>query len=90
MLVNNAGAAWLVRTEGFPAAELIDRAAMRWLVSSPEVVAEAIVQAGPGGKADRYVPRYYWIGAALRLLAPRLVRRATGGGALTTATTAGE
>jgi short-subunit dehydrogenase len=79
-----------VRTEGFPATELIDRMATRWLVSSPEVVAEAIMQAGPGGKVERYVPRYYWIGAALRLLAPALVRRATRGGALTTATKAGE
>jgi hypothetical protein len=48
------------------------------------------MQAGPGGKVERYVPRYYWIGAALRLLAPALVRRATRGGALTTATKAGE
>jgi len=31
-------------------------------------VAEAIVQAGPGGRAERYVPRYYWIFAALRIL----------------------
>ncbi len=76
-----------VRTEGFPAAELNNRPATRWLVSSPEVVAEAIVQVGPGGKAERYVPRYYWIAAATRLLAPALVRWATGGGALSTATT---
>ncbi len=43
------------------------------------------MEAGPGGRAERYVPRYYWIGAALRLLAPGLTRRATAGGALTTA-----
>jgi uncharacterized protein len=47
-------------------------------------VAEAIVEAGPGGRAERYVPRFYWIFAALRVLAPRLVRRAVGGGAFTT------
>ena len=29
----------------------------RWLVSKPERVAEAILDAGPGGKAERYVPR---------------------------------
>jgi len=75
-----------VKTEGFPAAELVARASTRWLVSTPEVVAEAILDAGPGGRAERYVPRYYWLGAALRILAPGLVRRATRGGALTPAT----
>jgi short-subunit dehydrogenase len=79
-----------VRTEGFPAAELLATAATRMIVSEPGVVAEAIVAAGPGGKAERYVPRYYWIPAALRILAPALIRRATGGGAFTTATKAGE
>ncbi|MGI8507056.1 MAG: SDR family NAD(P)-dependent oxidoreductase [Solirubrobacteraceae bacterium] len=79
-----------VKTEGFPASELLARAPTRWLVSAPELVAEAILQAGPGGRAERYVPRYYWIAAALRTLAPGLVRRATAGGALTTATKAGE
>jgi short-subunit dehydrogenase len=77
-----------VKTEGFPATELLARAPTRWIVSTPEVVAEAIMDAGPGGRAERYVPRYYWIAAALRTLAPRLVRRATAGGGLTTATTA--
>jgi short-subunit dehydrogenase len=67
-----------VKTEGFPAKEL-----PRWIVSKPEVVAEAIVEAGPGGKPERYVPRPYWLAAALRILAPALVRRATGGGAFT-------
>jgi short-subunit dehydrogenase len=72
-------------TEGFPADELRARAATRWIVSKPEAVAEAIVHAGPGGKAERYVPRPYWLAAALRILAPALVRRATAGGAFTTA-----
>jgi uncharacterized protein len=79
-----------VRTEGFPAAELLARPQTRWLVSEPERVAEAILEAGPGGKAERYVPRWYWLAAALRLLAPALVRRATAGGALTTTTKASE
>ena len=79
-----------VRTEGFPAAELLARAPTRWIVSTPDVVAEAIMEAGPGGRAERYVPRYYWIAAALRILAPHLVRRATAGGAMTTATKAGD
>jgi short-subunit dehydrogenase len=72
-----------VATEGFPQSELVDRRATRWIVSTPEKVAEAIVEAGPGGRAERYVPRPYWAAAALRVLAPRLVRRATGGGAMT-------
>jgi len=59
-----------VRTEGFPAAEL-----PKLLVSEPEIVAEAIYETGPGGKPERYVPRWYWIPAALRILAPRLLRR---------------
>jgi short-subunit dehydrogenase len=75
-----------VRTEGFPAAELTANRLTRWLVSEPERVAEAIEQAGPGGRAERYVPRYYWVPAALRVLAPGLIRRATAGGAFTTAT----
>ena len=75
-----------IATEGFPATELRARALTRWIVSTPERVAEAIVDAGPGGKPERYVPRPYWLAAALRILAPRLVRRATSGGAFTTAT----
>jgi short-subunit dehydrogenase len=79
-----------VRTEGFPARELLASPATRWIVSEPEVVAEAIVDAGPGGRPERYVPRMYWLAAAARILAPALVRRATGGGAFSTSTGAGE
>jgi short-subunit dehydrogenase len=76
-----------VATEGFPQRELVDNPRTRWMVSSPEKVAEAIVDAGPGGKAERYVPRAYWLAAALRILAPGLVRRATGASAMTPDTT---
>jgi short-subunit dehydrogenase len=76
-----------VKTEGFPASELTASAATRWLVSTPDVVAEAILEAGPGGRAERYVPRYYWIFAALRIVTPRVVRAAVARGALTTSTT---
>ncbi len=75
-----------VRTEGFPAAELVGSPITRWLVIEPEEAAEAILDAGPGGRAERYVPRFYGIFAALRILAPGLVRRATRGGAFTTDT----
>lgn len=64
-----------VATEGFPQRMLVDRSVTRWAVSRPERVAEAILDAGPGGAAERYVPRAYWIAAVLRVAAPRLVRR---------------
>ena len=57
-------------TEGFPANELKAKAATRWILAKPETVAEAIFEAGPGGKAERYVPRAYWLAAAARLVAP--------------------
>jgi short-subunit dehydrogenase len=75
-----------VATEGFPARELRAHRATRWIVSRPEVVAEAIVEAGPGGRAERYVPRGYWLASAARVLAPRLVRRVTAGGGFATTT----
>jgi uncharacterized protein len=65
-----------IETEGFPAAELVARRRTRWIVSDADAVAEAIIDAGPGGRAERYVPRPYGIVAALRILAPRLIRRA--------------
>jgi short-subunit dehydrogenase len=76
-----------VATEGFPAKELRERALTRWIVSKPERVAEAIVEAGPGGKAERYVPRAYALAAVARILAPRLVRRVLSGGAASSLTT---
>jgi short-subunit dehydrogenase len=75
-----------VKTEGFPATELLAKPHTRLIVSTPDKVAEAIVEAGPGGKAERYVPRYYWLAAASRILLPGLVRKAVAGGAFTTAT----
>jgi len=64
-----------VTTEGFPQRELMDKRLTRRIVSTPEKVADAIVAVGPGGKAERYVPRPYWVIAALRILAPALTRR---------------
>jgi short-subunit dehydrogenase len=69
-----------ISTEGFPQAELTERAATRWAVSSPDKAAEAIVDAGLRGRPERYVPRPYWIFAALRIVLPRLVRRVLTGG----------
>jgi uncharacterized protein len=75
-----------IATEGFPAAELRASLKTRWMVSSVDGVVKAIIEAGPGGRAERYVPRYYWIPAALRMIAPGLVRRAIAGGAFATNT----
>lgn len=69
-----------IATEGFPAAELRERALTRWIVSTPERAAEAIFEAGPGGKAERYVPRPYALAAVARIVAPRFTRRVLGGG----------
>jgi short-subunit dehydrogenase len=80
-----------IPTEGFPATELREKALTRLILSSPEKVAEAIHQVGPGGRAERYVPRPYAAAGMLRVLAPGLVRRVLGGGAaksLTTSTSA--
>ena len=81
-----------VATEGFPATELREKAHTRWMVSKPEKVAEAIYEVGPGGKAERYVPRPYALAAVSRILAPALVRRVLSGGAAKslTTSTAGE
>jgi short-subunit dehydrogenase len=75
-----------VATEGFPASELVSRRLTRRLVSRPEVTAEAILDAGPRGHAERYTPRAYGALAVVRMLAPRLARRAVQGGAFTTGT----
>jgi short-subunit dehydrogenase len=80
-----------VATEGFPQRELVEKATTRWMVSTPEKVAEAIIDAGPGGKAERYVPRPYAAAALLRVVAPGLVRRVlTGSGARLSTTTGPE
>jgi short-subunit dehydrogenase len=76
-----------IATEGFPATELREKALTRWIVSEPEKVAAAIFEAGPGGKAERYVPRAYALAAVARILTPSLVRRVLGGGAASSLTT---
>jgi short-subunit dehydrogenase len=67
-----------VATEGFPQTDLTGSAATRWLVSTPERVAEAIVRAGPGRQPEVVVPRGYRVVPVLRAVAPPLVRRAMG------------
>ena len=76
-----------IATEGFPAAELRARLATRWLVSDVSKAAEAIFEAGPGGRPERYVPRPYALVALLKVLVPGLVRRVLLGGAAKVMTT---
>jgi short-subunit dehydrogenase len=76
-----------IATEGFPATELRERALTRWIVSRPERVAEAIVETGLRGKAERYVPRAYALAAVARILLPGLTRRVLAGGSAARLTT---
>ena len=76
-----------ISTEGFPQAELTAKPWTRWMVSTPEKAAEAIVDAGLRGRPERYVPRPYALAAALRVVAPGLVRRVIGGPAAKVMTT---
>ncbi len=69
-----------IKTEGFPAAELTGKRATRWLVSTEEKAAAAILDAGLRGKAEVYVPRAWRLIPVLRTLTPGLLRRAGGGG----------
>lgn len=64
-----------VSTEGFPQEGLKRNPLTRWIVGKPESVAQAVVDAGPGGRAERIVPRGYALFPALRILTPWLVRR---------------
>ncbi len=67
-----------VPTEGFPQTELVGSVVGRRFLGTPEDVAEAVVDAGLKGKAERYTPRIYGIAAAVRFLAPGLLRRIMG------------
>jgi uncharacterized protein len=69
-----------IPTEGFPQRELAERRATRWMLGTPEQAAEAIAAAGLGRRAERYVPRFYGGLAALRTVAPALLRRALASG----------
>jgi short-subunit dehydrogenase len=59
-----------IATEGFP-----HRNVPGFLVSPPSAAAEAIAEVALERRAERYVPRYYWVFAVLRIVAPAVVRR---------------
>jgi short-subunit dehydrogenase len=81
-----------IATEGFPASELLAKPLTARIVSTPDRAAEAILDAGLRGRAERYVPRPYALLSYLRILAPALVRRSISGpgGALMTTRTGAE
>jgi short-subunit dehydrogenase len=67
-----------ISTEGFPQTQLTRSLKTRWLVSTPDKAADAIVRAGPGGRAEVSVPRPWAALPRLRYGAPGLVRRIMG------------
>jgi short-subunit dehydrogenase len=81
-----------VKTEGFPARELTSQPLLRWIVSTPEKAAEAVVDVGLRGRPERYVPRPYGLVAVVRILAPWLLRQVGKGriGATLTTSTGAE
>src|SRR5919197_467668 len=76
-----------VAPEGFPAEELRAKRLTGWMVSDADTAAEAIVDAGLRGRAERYVPRPYAFAAAARAVVPSLLRRAQRTGAASVMTT---
>ena len=63
-----------ISTEGFPQEDIKARKAMAWMVKTPDKVADAIVAAGPGGKAEVTVPRFpYRVFTSMRAVAPGVV-----------------
>jgi uncharacterized protein len=75
-----------ISTEGFPQQELKDNRRTRFLVSDAAVVVDAVLECGPGGRAERYAPKYYGIFAAARILAPGLMRRSMNNSTFTPST----
>lgn len=76
-----------VPTEGFPQTELVNNRVGRLMLGTTEDVAEAIVDAGLRGKAERYTPRVYGLAAVARFTLPGLVRRVMGSDKARTMTT---
>jgi short-subunit dehydrogenase len=69
-----------IKTEGFPARELLEKRATAWIVSDVDKVSAAIEAAAFDGVAERVVPRPYALFGLLRTVAPRVVFRVLGRG----------
>jgi short-subunit dehydrogenase len=72
-----------VSTEGFPQRELLARPWTRWMVSTEDKVAEAIVETWRRRRPERSVPRPYGLVPVARVLLPGLYRVVVAGGAFT-------
>jgi uncharacterized protein len=72
-----------VATEGFSQRELLARPWTRWLVSSDDKVAAAVLDAWRRRRPEAYVPRPYALVPVARALLPGLYRRAVASGAFT-------
>jgi short-subunit dehydrogenase len=72
-----------VATEGFSQRELLARPWTRWMVSSDDKVAGAILDAWRRRRPEAYVPRPYGLVPVARVLLPGLYRRAVATGAFT-------
>jgi short-subunit dehydrogenase len=66
-----------IPTEGFPQQELVEHPLARFVLGRPEQAAAAILAAAKA--PERYVPRFYALAAASRVLLPGLTRRVLGG-----------
>ena len=75
-----------VSTEGFPQRELLARPWTRWMVSTEDKVAEAIVDVWRNRRPEAYLPKPYGLVPVARVLLPGLYRRAVAGGAFTATT----
>jgi short-subunit dehydrogenase len=69
-----------IKTEGFPAEELLAKRTTAWIVSDVSRVSAAIEAAAFDGVPERVVPRPYALFGLVRTVAPRAVFRILGGG----------
>jgi uncharacterized protein len=72
-----------VATEGFPQRELLARPWTRWMVSTEDKVAEAVLDVWRKRRPEAYVPKPYGLVPVARVLLAGLYRRAVAGGAFT-------
>jgi uncharacterized protein len=72
-----------VATEGFPQRELLARPWTRWMVSTEDKVAEAVLDVWRNRRPEAYVPKPYGLVPVARVLLAGVYRRAVAGGAFT-------
>ncbi len=72
-----------VATEGFPQRELLARPWTRWMVSTEDKVAKAVLDVWRNRRPEAYVPKPYGLVPVARVLLAGVYRRAVAGGAFT-------